>query len=94
MEQQQTMHAALKRTHRRRYVGIACAFVAFVLAALTIVGVLFWQSVLVPGWAAAKYDLVSYVAEDDVTAYIETYRTMWAMQVPMTIGQSTLPSRT
>lgn len=60
-----------KHSHRRIVLAAAVA-VLVVLAA--VFGFLTYRGVLAPASAAAKYDLFSYVSEDETTAYIENYK--------------------
>ncbi len=73
MSDDEIVERYLKR-HRRRKIIVAAVLALLVLLAAAVC-FLIYKGALAPWNAAAKYGLVSYIDEDDVTAYIETYRT-------------------
>ena len=61
-----------KRSRRKKAIIISAIVVVLIIAA--VVFFLFWRGALAPAGAAAKYDTLSYISEQDVTDYIETYK--------------------
>ncbi len=71
-EEEQIVAAYFKRKKRRRIIIGAVAGVLVLLAAFIAVNI--YTGALSPYNAAAKYSGLHYIDEDDVTAYIATYR--------------------
>lgn len=95
----QSYERAVRSSKRRRNIIIALIGVLVVLV-LGILGFAVSTGVLAPSSAAAKYGVLSYVSEDDVTDYVNIYRTQsgyenstddeWAAFL---LQQGTTPSR-
>ena len=63
------------RASRKLVAAIVSAVLALGVLAAVVVA-LFANAVVFPPGAAAKYNMLSYLSEDQVTEYINTYRTM------------------
>ncbi len=62
---------------KKRHVVRTIVIIAIIVVVLAIAVLAFfiYRGVLAPGDAAAKYDIMSYIQEDEVTEYVDTYRT-------------------
>ncbi len=67
-------HGPKPKKHKLRTALIAIAALLLVIAC--VVGFLFWKGVLAPGGAAAKYDGMNYISEQEVSDYIDDYKKM------------------
>lgn len=65
--------AAPARRSRKRIV--LAALIALLVVVAAVLGFMLYKGALAPASAAAKYDLLSYISEEEVTEYVETYRT-------------------
>ncbi len=65
-------HKLLRNKKRRRIaIAVVLALIVLVIGAFCFLA---FKGVIAPGDVAAKYDTLSYITEDEVTEYIETYR--------------------
>lgn len=60
-----------RHTIKRVLLAVACVIA---IAAAIVVGFLFWKGALAPGFAAAKYDGMHYITEQEVEDYVASYR--------------------
>lgn len=65
-----------KRQKKRHVLRNTIIIIAIVLVlAIAVLLFLIFRGVIAPDDAAAKYDVLSYITEDEVTEYVDTYRT-------------------
>ncbi len=95
---QTSYEAAVKSSKRRRNVIIGLvAVIAAIVVALAAAGLV--SGVIAPGSVAAKYGTLSYIQEQDVTDYVNIYRTQMGYEdstddewAAFLVGQGTTPS--
>ncbi len=68
--------AASPEPKRRKLCVVIAAVIAVLLVTACVVGFLFWRGVLAPSGAAAKYDGMNYITEQEVSDYIADYKKM------------------
>lgn len=75
MSEEGAVAAVGRAPRKRRWGRVVASAIALVFVALAIyVGHAFWVGDMAPADAAAKYDGFNYLAEDEVTDYIQLYR--------------------